>query len=303
MHKVTLTVLGILGLSFLLCGSDAVFAQTDTSAFPPGSPGSDATDSRLQGAPSIDVDAGTPGAASTGTQAPEATGTGGVGTIATGAEQAAGGSGASSAELQQTVLQLQGEVARLQQELARAREQLANVTRDTAATGGAGQAGVAPTAAPPGASVGQGPPATGASTGQPPPATGASTGQTAPASGGSGPGEVSGGTTSQGTAPPAGTSTSTAQRGTQAGAPRDPGAAVVHAIFRGKVRSVSDRQMVLTDESGEPFTVELGAQTRFISKGQRISAQELKKGMRVRATVDMLAEHNQAIEVATLPER
>ena len=292
MRKVTFTVLGILGLSLLLCGSDAVFAQTDTSAFPPGSPGSDATDSRLQGMPSIDVDAGTPGAASTGTQASEATGTGGAGTLATGAEQAAGGSGASSAELQQTVLQLQGEVARLQQELARAREQLANVTRDTAATGGAGQAGLAPTAAPPGASVGQAPPATGASAGQSPPATG-----------GSGQGTVSGGTTGQGSAPTTGPSPGTAQRGTQAGAPSDPGAAVVHAIFRGKVRSVSDRQMVLVDESGDPFTVELGAQTRFISKGQRISAQELKQGMRVRATVDMLAEHNQAIEVATLPER
>lgn len=264
MRKVTLTVLGILGLSLLLCGSDEVLAQTDTRAFPPGSPGSDATDSRLQGTPSIDVDAGI----------------GGAGAAAAGTGQAAGGAGASSAELQQTILQLQSEVARLQQELAQAREQLANVTRDTAA-GGAGQAGVAPAATPPGASAGQ----------------------NTPASGGSGPGEVSGGATSQGTAPTASTNPNTAQRDTQVGAPSDPGAAVVHAIYRGKVRSVSNQQLVLLDESGQPFTVELGAQTRFISKGQRISAQQLKQGTRVRATVDLLSGRNQAIEVATLPER
>jgi TolA-binding protein len=245
MRKATLTVLGLLGLSLLLCGADEVLAQTDTRAFPPGSPGSDATDSRLQGTPSIDGDAGI----------------GGAGAVAPGTGQAAGGAGASPAELQQTVLQLQSEVARLQQELAQTREQLANVTRNTGA-GGAGQAGVAPTAAP----------------------TGASAGQNTPASGGSGQGAVSGGTTGQ-------------------RATNDPGAAVVHAIYRGKVRSVSNRQLVLEDDSGQPFTVELGAQTRFISKGQRISPQELKQGMRVRATVDMLSGHNQAMEVATLPER
>jgi TolA-binding protein len=265
MRKVTLTVVGLLGLSLLLCGSDEVLAQTDTRAFPPGSPGSDATDSRLQGTPSVDVDAGT----------------GGAGAVATETGQAAGGAGASSTELQQTVQQLQGEVARLQQELALAREQLANVTRNNTGAGGAGQAGVAPTPTP----------------------TGASAGQNTPASGEPGQGAVPGGTTSQGTAPTAGTSPSTAQRGTQAGATNDPGAAVVHAIYRGKVRSVSNRQLVLIDDSGQPFTVELGAQTRFISKGQRISAQELKQGTRVRATVDLLSGHNQAMEVATLPER
>jgi hypothetical protein len=264
MRKVTLTVLGLLGLALLLCGSGEVLAQTDTRAFPPGSPGSDATDSRLQGMPSIDMDAGT----------------GGSGTVATGTEQAAVGAGASSAELQQTVLQLQGEVARLQQELAQAQAQLTNMTGNTGA-GGAGQAGMAPTAAP----------------------TGTSAGQSPPAGGTSGPGAVSGGTTGQGSAPRAGTNSGTAQSRPQAGATDDPGAAVVHAIYRGKVRSVSDRQLVLVDDSGQPFTVELGSQTRFISKGQRISAQQLKQGMRVRATVDLLSGNNQAMEVATLPER
>jgi hypothetical protein len=241
MRKVTLTVIGLLGLSLLLCGSGEVLAQTDTRAFPPGSPGSDATDSRLQGMPAIDVDAGTPG-------------TGGAGAVAGGTGQAAGGVEASSVELRQSVLQLQGEVARLRQELAQVRAELANVTgrnigaggAGQAGVGGAGQAGVAPTAAPAGAS---------------------------------------------------------AQRDTQAGGTDDPGAAVVHALYTGKVRSVSDQQLVLQDDSGQPFTVELGAQTRFISKGQRISAQQLKQGTSVRATVDLLSGRNQAIEVTTLPER
>jgi len=270
MRKVTLTAIGLLGL-LLLCGSREVLAQTDTSAFPPGSPGSDATDSRIQGIPSIDVDAGTPGTASPGTQSPGMTGTEGAGGVATGTEEAAGGADANSAALRQYVVQLQGEVARLQQELAQVRSELANVAgRNTGAggsgqagaggsgqagAGGSGQTGVAPTPAPTSASAG-------------------------------------------------GTSPDTAQRGSQTGDTVDPGAsAVVHAIFTGKVRSVSNRRLVLVDDIGEPFTVEVGAQTRFISKGQRISAQELKEGTPVRATVDMLSGRNQAMEVTTLPER
>ncbi len=78
---------------------------------------------------------------------------------------------------------------------------------------------------------------------------------------------------------------------------------VVNALYTGKVRSVSSTQLVLLDEGGQPFTVELSAQTRFISNGQRISAQQLKQGTRVRATVDLLSGRNHATEVTTLPER
>lgn len=293
MRKVTLTVIGILGLSLLLCGTGEVLAQTDTSAFPPGSPGSDATDSRIQGMPSINVDAGTPGTASSGTQTSAGTtgttGTEGAGAVATGAGQTAGGAEASSADLQQYVLQLQGEVARLRQELAQVRAELANVTERSTGAGGSGQAGVggsgqtlgAPASAPPSASAGQ---------------------NTA-AGGASGQGAVPGGTTGQIIAPQRSTNPDTAQRGTQAGAPDASSLAVAHAIFTGKVRSVSDQELVLQDDHGKPFTVELGTQTRFISKGQRISAQQLKQGTRVRATVDMLSGHKQAMEVTTLPER
>jgi hypothetical protein len=246
MRKVTLTVVGIAGLSLLLCGSDEVLAQTDRTASPPGAAGSDAADSRVQ---------------------------------ATGTEQAAGGAGASPAELRQSVLQLQGEVAQLRQELAQVRAELANLTANTG-VGGSGQAGVAPAAASPGAGEGQ---------------------NTA-ADRTSAQGMVSGsGTAGQGTTPRAGTNPGTAQRGTQARDTDNSGEAVVNAIYTGKVRSVSNRQLVLLDDSGQPFTVELGAQTRFISKGQRISAQQLKQGTRVRATVDMLSGRNQATEVTTLP--
>jgi hypothetical protein len=81
------------------------------------------------------------------------------------------------------------------------------------------------------------------------------------------------------------------------------GEAVVNAIYTGKVRSISGRQLVLLDDSGQPFTVELGSQARFISNGQRISAQQLKPGTRVRVTVDLLSGRNQTTEVTTLPAR
>jgi hypothetical protein len=81
----------------------------------------------------------------------------------------------------------------------------------------------------------------------------------------------------------------------------DPGEAVVNAIYTGTVRSVSAGRLVLLDEQGQPFTVELGEATRVMRDGKRITARQLEKGTRVRATVDMLAGHNQAMEVVTLP--
>ncbi len=224
MRKVTLTVVGIVGLSLLLCGSDEVLAQTEG--------------------------------------------------------QATGGAGASTAELRQSVLKLQSDVALLRQELAQVRAELANVTSNLG-VGGSGQAGVAPSAVPAGASAAQSTPA-----------------GTAPAQD-----TVSGGTGGQGPAPRGSANPGTARRGTQAAETASSGEAVVNAIYTGKVRSVSSKQLVLLDDSGQAFTVELGAQTRFLRNGQRISAQQLKQGTRVRATVDLLAGHNQATEVTTLPEQ
>ncbi|KFE66261.1 hypothetical protein [Hyalangium minutum] len=265
MRNVTLAVLGFVGLSLLLCGSGEALAQTDTT---------DTTDSRVQGTAPGDVRVG-----GTGTQ----TAAGGV-TTASGAD-------ASSAALRQTVLQLQSEVAQLRQDLARVRSELASVaassrsaasgTGTAAATldagtsgavGGSGQAGVAPSAGGSGSSTVQ---------------------------------DTSGGGTSAQSAVSgeplrAGTAQETGARGAQAPDTANSGAAVVDAIYTGTVRSVSARQLVLVDEAGQPFTVELGNQTRVLRNGQRISAQELKKGTRVRATVDMLSGRNQATVVTTL---
>ena len=264
MRNVTLAVLGFVGLSLLLCGSGEVLAQTDT------------TDSRVQGTEPGDVRVGT----------------GGSEALGTGTQPAASGADASSAELRQTVLRLQSEVAMLREDLSRVRSELASVAASarnaasgsstaasgtgaeasSAGVGGSGQVGDAPSAA------GVGAPAIQDTSG------GDTTAQ----------GSVSGGTTAQGAA-----------RGSTArsASASDRGAAVVDAIYTGTVRSVSARQLVLLDDAGQPFTVELGNQTRVLRNGQRISAQELKKGTRVRATVDMLSGHNQAKEVTTLPSK
>jgi hypothetical protein len=77
----------------------------------------------------------------------------------------------------------------------------------------------------------------------------------------------------------------------------------VNAIFTGTVRSASGGQLVLLDEEGQPFTVELGQRTRVVRDGKRISLQQLKPGTRVRATVDLLSGHNQATEITLLPEQ
>jgi hypothetical protein len=171
-------------------------------------------------------------------------------------------------ELRQTVLQLQSEVAQLRQDLARVRSELASVKAnagDTASGAGVGGSGQAGIADQ---------------------------------------GSVAGGTTGSGTvprgnSPRAGMSPQTARGQDTSNA----GEALVDAIYTGTVRSASARQLVLLDEAGQPFTVELGERTRVLSNGQRISAQELKKGTRVRATVDMLSGRNQATEVTTLPAK
>jgi hypothetical protein len=179
------------------------------------------------------------------------------------------------AQQSQTVLQLQQEVVQLRQQVTQLRAQLDSANAN-AGTGGSGQTGVAPSRAPSGTTTAdQGTASTG----------------TAPQ------GAVVGGTP-PGTPLRAGTAQETGARSTP-----DRGEAVVDAIYTGTVRSVSGGRLVLLDEEGKSFTVELGDRTRVLRNGQRISAQELKQGTRVRATVDMLSGHNQAKEVTTLPAR
>jgi hypothetical protein len=233
MRKVTLTVLGLAGLSLLLCG--------------------DATDTRVQGTTPGDVRVGTSREVLPGTQ-----------------------TGASLAELQQSVVQLQGELAQVRAELTQTRAELARVTASMG-VGGSGQSGVAPSA---GTNAGQD-------------TAGGPEGQGAVSGGRTPPGTPAGSTTQGMAAPPGGSA-----RGVDTS-----GEAIVEAIYTGTVRSVSAGQLVLLDERGQPFTVELGERTRVLRDGQRISAQQLKPGTRVRATVDLLAGTQQAKEVTFLSAR
>lgn len=105
----------------------------------------------------------------------------------------------------------------------------------------------------------------------------------------------------QGPAPRGSATQGSAERGTAARGTQEVGEAVVNAIYTGTVRSVSVDQLVLLDEDGQAFTVELGERTRVFRDGKRITARQLEKGTRVRATVDLLAGHQQAMEIVTLP--
>jgi hypothetical protein len=289
MRKVMLTVLALVGL-FLLCGSDEkVVAQNDTTT-PPKPMGWESPDTRLQGAEGTEEATSDTSATSGATTFGTPSGVGGSGTSGTSDTQApgmAGGTGAATpeagqttggastglVELPQSVLQLQQEVAQVKQDVAQLRAQLESLNANMG-VGGSGQAGVAPSGAQAGTSDTQAP------------APGV-TDQRAVA-----------GSTPPGTPPRAGTAQETGARGTP-----PPSYAVVNAIYTGTVRSVSNGRLELLDDEGKPFTVELGDRTRVLRNGQRISAQELKQGTRVRATVDMLSGRNQATEVTTLPAR
>jgi hypothetical protein len=301
MRKVLLMVVGLAGLA-LLCGTGELLAQTDTATNAGNTVNGDASDSRLQGMPTRDTGVGSSGASSatsgvggSGTVGtPETSGTsttgttsgvggsgtsgtgtvGSTGSVPSGSAQPAGGTGTGTAEVQQSVLQLQQDVAQLRQELAQVRTQLDNMSTNTG-VGGSGQAGVAPSGS----------------------QAGATADSSTNSSGTAQQGAVAGGT-SPGAPPRAGTAQETGAR-----SPAGQGLAVVNAIYTGTVRSVSGGHLVLLDEEGKPFSVELGKQTVVLRKGQRISAEELKEGTRVRAVVDMISGHNQAKEVTTLPAK
>jgi hypothetical protein len=90
--------------------------------------------------------------------------------------------------------------------------------------------------------------------------------------------------------------------GTAAGGTQPSGEAVVNAIYKGTVSSVSGERLVLLDDEGQAFTLELSDRTRVDRKGKRISAQQLKEGTPVRATVDLLSGGSEVVEISVLPE-
>ncbi|MDC0712312.1 hypothetical protein POL68_27870 [Stigmatella sp. ncwal1] len=112
--------------------------------------------------------------------------------------------------------------------------------------------------------------------------------------GGSGP--VSGGDTSQASPPPTAQNQDTASPSTPGS-----GEARVDAFYTGTVRSVSSDRLLLEDSEGQAFPVALGKRTVMReASGQRISAKQLKQGMRVRATVDLIAGNPEASELVVL---
>lgn len=96
-----------------------------------------------------------------------------------------------------------------------------------------------------------------------------------------------GGTGSTGTAAPP-----------QAPAPAASGGiAVVDAIYRGVVRSVSAKEVVIVD-AGARVPLEIGAQTRILRNGEAIRVTELKEGEKVRAVVNLVGRsHTREISV------
>lgn len=301
MRKVLLMVVGLAGLA-LLCGAGELLAQTDTATNAGNTVGGDASDSRLQGMPTQDTGQGSSGASSatsgvggsgtvgtsdtSGTSAtgatngvsgsaPLGTGTAGnTGSVSSGSAQTAGGTTTGTVEVQQSVVQLQQDVAQLRQEMAQLRAQLDNMGANTG-VGGSGQAGVAPSSSQAGATANSSTSLSGTAQ------QGAVAGETSP-----------GAPLRAGTAQETGAHSTAAQ-----------GRAVVNAIYTGTVRSVSGGHLVLLDEQGKPFTVEVGDRTLVLSKGQRISLEGLKEGTHVRAVVDMISGHNQATEITTIPAK
>ncbi|MFP2897250.1 hypothetical protein ACLEQD_12235, partial [Corallococcus sp. 4LFB] len=77
------------------------------------------------------------------------------------------------------------------------------------------------------------------------------------------------------------------------------GVAVVDAIYRGTVRSVSSKEVVI-DNEGSRLPLEIGAQTRIVRDGEDIGVTQLKEGERVRATVNLVGRsHTREISVLT----
>ncbi|NPD27423.1 hypothetical protein [Corallococcus exiguus] len=170
----------------------------------------------------------------------------------------------------------------------------APVPQQQPGTGGSGTNTQAPAGTAPGAAPAQGTGGSGdipASDPNSPSAEPNPEGQTTPPNPGPETNSGTGGTGNTGTGAP-----STAK-------PSAPGAsqgvAVVDAIYRGKVRSVSDTVVVI-DNDGSGLPLEISTQTRVVRDGEDIGVTELKEGERVRATVNLVGRsHTREIAVLT----
>ncbi|WP_147454670.1 hypothetical protein [Corallococcus sp. AB038B] len=166
----------------------------------------------------------------------------------------------------------------------------APVPQQQPGTGGSGTNTQAPAGTAPGAA-----PAQGTEAGSDPNSPSAEPnpeGQTTPPNPGPDTNSGTGGTGNTGTGAPPSTAKPSAPGASQ-------GVAVVDAIYRGKVRSVSDTVVVI-DNDGSRLPLEISTQTRVVRDGEDIGVTELKEGERVRATVNLVGRsHTREIAVLT----
>ncbi|WP_163991017.1 hypothetical protein [Pyxidicoccus caerfyrddinensis] len=251
LRKVSWTVLGIAGLSLLMCGGCTAEAQSG---------GAEAQQVKQP-------DAAAPQRQASGQASPAG----------------------EDADLQRSVAELRAEVSQLRQEVTRLRAQVAEPgTGGSGAGTGDTRADTARSGEGPGTggsgSVGD----TDAQAGSAGSAQG--TGVTGEQAGTASAGQGTGGAgTPQGTGvkspvvsdvPPAGSNVPTAR-----------GTAVVNAVYTGKLISVSPRQVVIDTGSDVSLTLGVGPGTQVLRDGRNIGALQLKKGEQVRAVVDMVGQH------------
>lgn len=218
------------------------------------------------------------------------TGTGGSGTGYTGQDTGTGTQQLSALETQQRVeiARLRAQVAGLEQQLAQMRVNLARVQSGQGTgvqgTGTGGSSQVAGTGGSGTGSSAVGEPNAQAPTG----ATGIGN-STAEGVGGGG-----GGTTGKTTGTSKGTATN----------PSNEGYAVANVIHRGRVRSVTQQQLVLNEEDGGTTTLSLAKNVRVIQDRQQVSLKNLGEGTLVRTSADLYARGNPvtSIEVLSAPK-
>ncbi|PTL76777.1 hypothetical protein [Vitiosangium sp. GDMCC 1.1324] len=164
----------------------------------------------------------------------------------------------NDAQQQLQVARLRTEVARLEQQLAQMRAQLARMEAASPGVGGSG------------------------------PGVGGS----APGVGGSAPGvgvrePGVGGSGSAGIGNPSASGVGVGGSGAGQAQPTRQGYAEANVIYTGRIRSLSQGQLVLEDE-GMVKTLPLAPKVRVLRDGREVSLQSLREGTLVRASADML---------------
>ncbi|OJT18968.1 hypothetical protein BO221_36205 [Archangium sp. Cb G35] len=311
MRKPTWWDLGIavLGLVLVCSATQGVSlaqypgAQSPEGPDPEGSVGEVTQDTRITGtSDGMGSDQGLPASTTTaqtgtggsGVDAGQG-GTGGSGMGYTGQDTGTGTQQLSALETQQRVeiARLRAQVVGLEKQLAQMRVNLARVQAGQGTGGqGAGTGGSGQETSTGGSATGS--PAVGDPNAEAP--TGATGVGSSTAEGVGGGGTT--GTPTTGT-PTTGTSTGTATN------PSNEGYAVANVIHRGRVRSVTQQQLVLDEEDGGTTTLSLAKDVRVIQGRQQVSLKNLGEGTLVRTSADLYARGNPvtSIEVLSAPKK